>query len=206
MRREVTSHIRQAANALNADSGATTKEIIIGDIGCLATVLHESEGQASGAYRRNSSCMPDVEICTAYGPSYMMQKQHRHWYHVGQYHHQTAPLQHMQQQLLPKAQQGMLRPSQAEDEVLQSFDSNTSSSNTSRSSSPGGLPALPRLQPMNSSTSSSCEAAPLSCSGSSSSDEDRFQAQFDSESAACTPTYAGDNGRLGMLLAKTTAL
>jgi hypothetical protein len=40
-------------------------------------VLHEGVGQATGAYRRRSSCLPDIEVCTAFGPTYMKQTQHR---------------------------------------------------------------------------------------------------------------------------------
>jgi hypothetical protein len=116
----------------------------------------------------------------------------------------------LQQQLLVKAQQGTLAPSRAADELLQSFGSNTSSMQASSSSSTprqGGLPALPRLQPMNSNASST-GAAPLSASCSSS-DEDLlpgFQAEYDSESAGCTPTYAGDEACLGALLGTTFGL
>jgi hypothetical protein len=38
MRREVTSHIRQAADALNTNGGSRNKENVSGDIGCLAAV------------------------------------------------------------------------------------------------------------------------------------------------------------------------
>jgi hypothetical protein len=140
------------------------------------------------------------------------------WYHVGQNHHHTAAMlqsktssqqqqqiahaqRQLQQQLLLKAQQGTLTPSRAADELLQSYSSNTHSDKASSwGSEPGGLHALPPLQPMASSSSSSA-AAPLSGS-SSSSEEDLpgFQAEFDSDSAACTPTYSGDEACLGMLL------
>ncbi|WIA18425.1 hypothetical protein OEZ85_009885 [Tetradesmus obliquus] len=152
MRQEVTSHIRKAASALNTNGCADDGEHDTGDIGSFATkvaavarmckipdteVLYEAVGQATGTYRRRSSCVPDIEVCTAYGPTYMKQKQHRHWYH-----------------------------------------------------------------PMTSSASSSADA-PLSGSSSSSEEELQpgFQTDFDSsDSATCTPTYAGDEACLGMLL------
>jgi hypothetical protein len=141
---------------------------------------------------------------------------------MGQNHHHTAALlqssttpqqqqqqqqfaharRKLQQELLLKAQQGTLRPSRAGGEVLQSFSSNTSSIQASSSSStPRGLHALPRLQPMNSSASS--YGAPLSTSNSSSSEEGLlpgFSGELYSESAGCMPTFAGDQACLGMLL------
>lgn len=233
MRQEVTSHIRKAASALNTNGCADDGEHDTGDIGSFATkvaavarmckipdteVLYEAVGQATGTYRRRSSCVPDIEVCTAYGPTYMKQKQHRHWYHVGQNHHHTAALlqskspmqqqfanarRQLQQELLLKAHQGTLAPARAADELLQSCGSNAHSDKaSSRSSNSGGLPALPLLQPMTSSASSSADA-PLSGSSSSSEEELQpgFQTDFDSsDSATCTPTYAGDEACLGMLL------
>jgi hypothetical protein len=58
---------------------------------------------------------------------------------------------------------------------------------------------------MTSNTSSSA-AAPLSSSSSDDDGDDLlpespgFQADYDSDSAGCTPTYAGDEACLGMLL------
>jgi hypothetical protein len=67
MRREVTSHIRQAANALNTSGGAINKENVSGDIGCLATVS-AAVGMHELLLRALLSCLLMATLFAAWKP------------------------------------------------------------------------------------------------------------------------------------------
>jgi hypothetical protein len=67
MRREVTSHIRQAANALNTSGGARNKENVSGDIGCLATVS-AADGMHELLLRALLSCLLMASLFAAWSP------------------------------------------------------------------------------------------------------------------------------------------